>query len=733
MSSARRTRFAGTLVLLLVAVGCGGGGGGGGTTPTPPVGPIEIVSNRLGTLICLEILAAAEPGVEVERTALSADGLLAAVGDAAGNVSLFEADSGARRFRVSLPAPGTRFDATPSEGHANGFGRRVVGLVFLPGDSELLAVNGYGTLVRYAVSDGQAVQTTLLPSAVARIAVNAAGTRLAVGTDRGGIEEFSLPGLTPTRTFRAADGLAPVHLLRYGPGDATLLSALSDFTPPGEPGAPPAGPPLDAGLTRWDATGGAPLLQPGTIDGSASAFEDDGLGALVVGREDGRGLLLNRDTGAETAAGLDLHGGLVPILAGGQAHAVTCGFFGLALLRLGDRAVVAYAPLPLGFPPFTPRSLASRAGGDRFCVGRQDGTAAVYHYVPRPSPEPIGVTPRDEVLGTAFGATLRVVADLVGHADRVEEIAVSRDGNFVLSRDRSGMLIAWDRTPPVVTLLQQPGAARTRATAVSASLGTCPASPRLTFGPDGTTALATTATGTVLRIAMPAGTVLSTITVMNGATPIDVHLALDTAPDTMLVTSTQGGVFGANAAGVVQQVITPETPTGAGEVSPVLVSTLRHAPSQPAVLFAPDRFVPDLGDTQPAVLLDPISLNAQATLNHEYDASQFAFLGGGAGMLMAGRGGYHRFRAFDNTLTLVREAIDGPTHGVAATGGSFVLGLRGAHLQLLRDQGGQVEFSDLVAHGMGGTALGIVGSPVDGRARIRCGSGRIREVRVEAP
>ncbi len=722
----------GACVLLLLAAGCGSGGGGR-APPAPPAGPIEIVSNHVGTLICLKVLSAAEAGAEIERTALSADGTLAAVGDASGNVSLFESDTGALRTRVTLPEPGDRFDATPSEGFANGNGRRVTGVVFLPATAEFLAVNGYGTLATYGVAGGPPSAVSELPTAVSRIAVNAAGTRLAVGSDLGGIAEFALPGLAPVRTYRAADGLAPVRLLRYGPGDATLLSALADFIPPGEPGSPPVGPPLDGGLTRWDTGTGAALLSPGTLDGSVSAFEENSLGMLIVGREDGRGVFLDRDTGAEAVTGLSLHGGLGPLLAGGQAHAVTCGFFGLALLRLPDRLPVVHAELPAGESPFTPRSLSSLGADDRFCVGRQDGTAAVYEYIPRVSPLPIGVSLRDEVLGAAFGATLRLTAELIGHADRVEEIAVSRDGNLLLSRDRSGKLIAWDRSSEVVILLRQPGAAGLGATAVATSLGTCPSSQRLTFGPDGTTALATTSAGTVLRIAMPAGTVTTTITVMNGATPINVHLAIDTAPDTMLVASTLGGVFRANAAGVVQQVIAADKATGAGEESPVLVSTLRHAPQAGAVLFAPDRYVLDLGDTQAATLLDPATLVAQATINQEYERAQFAFLANGAGMLLAGAEGYHRLRLLDNALNLLRERIDGPTHGTTTVGGGLLLGLRGPHVQLIRDQGGQLELSGVMPHGLGGSALGIIGSPVSGRAWVRSGTGQILEIGVETP
>ena len=135
-----RVRVALLLLAALSLTACGKSSGGApAAAPAEGAGPFTLAAGPFGTLTRLRNLVAAEPGQAAERTAFSSDGALVAVGDAAGHVSVYEAPTGIRRFVVMLPAPGNRFVGTASEGFANGLGRRILGLAFLPGNGELIA------------------------------------------------------------------------------------------------------------------------------------------------------------------------------------------------------------------------------------------------------------------------------------------------------------------------------------------------------------------------------------------------------------------------------------------------------------------------------------------------------------------------------------------------------------------------------------------------------------------
>ena len=448
-----RVRIALFLLAALALTTCGGSPGG---MPAEGAGPFTLAAGPFGTLTRLRDLVAAELGQAAERTALSSDGTLVAVGDAAGHVSLYEAATGIRRFVVTLPAPGNRFDGTPSEGFANGLGRRILGLAFLPGDTELIAINGYGALVRFAVLDGAISVATELPGVVACLGLHPAGDRLAIGTDRGAIEEYLVPALTLARTYRAADDSHVVHLVRYASDGASLLTALADYDPAADGEVVPGPGAVNGGLTRWSTATGARLIRYAGPPGSASAFDSVATGNTIAGVEDGVGHVYNA-AGTEIATSFELWAGTGEITSGGQAHAAFCSSRAVGVLRLVDRRVVAYSKDSLHTSPLTPRSFSSAPTTNRFVVGHQDGSAAVMEFAANGVPSAAAIVPKAQALGTANGATLHVTAELTGHATSVVELAVSPSGRFLASRDREGHVLAWDLSGRAPTLSREEG------------------------------------------------------------------------------------------------------------------------------------------------------------------------------------------------------------------------------------------------------------------------------------
>ncbi len=722
-----RGRLVVLLGLLGVAAGCGSGGG----TPAAPAGPFTLVSGPLVTLVCLRELPAAAPGASVERTALAPDGSMVAVGNDAGHVRVFDPVSGTQTSALTLPVPGTRWNGTPSGQFAVGYGLQLTGLAFLAGGAELLAVNGYGTLVRSAAADGTVLATTELPVAVACIAVNAAGTHLAVGTDRGAIEEFALPGLAPVRTYRAPDDAGLVRFLRYGPGDTTLLSALHHYNPEDDIVGGLTGTVLNGGLTRWDTATGALDLRFGGPFGTASAFQDPGTSEVLAGTEGRVGHVFHGTTGAALQDGFELHAGLGPIMVGGGVHAASCGFRSMVVVRAADRALIARADRGARLSRFTPRSFSSATATGRYAVGRQDGTAAVYEVTALAAPQLPQIVALDDLLGSAAGIALRVTGELVGHIDQVVEIAVSHDGRFVLTRDASGQVLVWE--PPIAPVTLKPGeTASTTVTALGTNLGICPKSPaRITFGPSGDTALARTASGDLLRIALPAGTVTQTVQVMQGAAPVDVRAALDVDASRMLVASRQGGLFECNASGLVLQVLVADEPVGPDLPVPMPFSTLMHWPDG-QILVAPRAFQPDLGGTQAPAFFDTVSLTAGSQLMEPYKDGRFAPLAGGSACVLGERFGRRGLLVYTAPTWLPQAGANraAPGQGFSGIGGGSLLGAHGTHLQVLREQAGAI-VSGALAHGFAARATAFGGSDVSGRGYVGLANGQVMEISAD--
>ncbi len=724
-----RGRIALLMLAALSLTTCGGAPGG---APSEGAGPFTLAAGPFGTLTRLRNLVAAEFGQAAERTALSSDGALVAVGDAAGHVSLFEAATGIRRFVATLPVPGNRHVGTPSEGFANGLGQRVLGLAFLPGNVELIAINGYGTLVRIAVLDGALSGATEFPGAVVCLGLHPAGDRLAIGTDRGAIEEYVFPALTLVRTYRPADDAHVVHLARYAPGGDSLLTALADYDPADDGEVVLGGGPPNGGLTRWDTATGARLIRYAGPPGSATAFDTVGTGNTVAGVDHGVGHLYDA-AGTEIAMGFELWAGTGEITSGGQAHAAFCSARAVGVLRLADRRVVAYSKDPLHTNPLTPRSFSSMPTMNRFVVGHQDGSAAVMEFAANAIPSAAAIVPKAQALGTANGATLLVTAELTGHATSVVELAVSPSGRFLASRDRDGHVMAWDLAGRPAAFLRGADTETRMVAAVPVGLGVCPPSAaRITFGPGEQTLLARNDLGALLRIALPGATIQATVQVMNGAQPVAVRSAIDISAAEMLVSSEAGGLFVCDMNGAVQQTLVADQVTAATDPLPIPFTTLLPWPGGSLILVAPQQYIPDLGNTRQATLYDATDWSVASQVPHGYIGGRFTPLQGGNVMVLGET--YERrglaFLSAPNWSTLAATGKAAARKGFAGIGGGLLLGADGAHISLVREQVGSLVQARL-PHGQLAQSTAFGGSEATARCYLGLANGLILEIATE--
>lgn len=737
MSRPRRRHAAGGWGLLaLLGVGlaaCGGGGSG----PPAPAGPFRLVDGPLARLTRLRDLGAAEAGVPVEATALSPDGGLVAVGDALGRVSLFEAATGLRRFVVTLPPPDARWVGTPSEGYAHGLGRRVVGLAILAATPQVLAVNGLGTVVRLALADGSASAPVALPVAVAALSVDEPGDRLVVGTDRGAVEEFALSTLAPTRTYRPADDAGLAHFVRHGPAGATLLTALSDYDPLADAEGGGPGPGVsNAGLTRWSTATGLRDLRLGGPPGTASAFEAPGPAApIVAGTMEGHGVLFDA-TGVPLAEAAPFFQRVAPVAAGAETLAVAATPLRVCLVRLADRAVVAQSRDPLHPSPLVPRSLSSAAAAGRFALGHQDGSAAVFEVELLPAPIAPGFVARDQPLGSALGASLRVSGELVAHAARVEEVAVSPSGRFVGTRDASGQVYFWDTAAfgaPAAAKPARPAAAP-RLVAGPLLVGQCPAGgTRIRFDAAEATALVLVSPAELARVALPAGTVLATVAPQQGGSPLAVCAALDVGPGAMLVADEDGGLYACDGAGAVVQVLVPAVAPVDEAALGVPFGTLMHWPDGQRILAAPTEVDPALGTTQRITFVDRATGQPVSVSNHAYLGGAFAPFDGGGALVLAERseGRGLSVLADGPTWPVVATASRlAPRHGPAGVGGGLLLGADHDRVVLIRVQGGQF-LTGALPHAGGAAASAFGGSAASAQAFLGLSNGRVLRLQAE--
>jgi len=320
------------------------------------------------------------------------------------------------------------------------------------GDGRVVASGGEDKILRtWAVAEGQALAQSTLPTAITGVALDAAGTTVAVSSD------------LIVRQFDLATVAGKPALVAHQDSHGHTKNATAVAMASAGRGMVTVG--LDRTLRHWFAARGPVRTELAGHTGPvyASAFSpDDKLLATAGGDHTVR--LWNLETGA--AAGM----------LEGHTHQVTGVSFNPQVKQLASTSLDGTLRV---WP------LEGDAEVRIFRDGVQGGLLAVDIT---PNGNGIAVVGRDRRWRLLARDTLKPVRDLPGHANPIYAVTFNGSGNRAVTLDRSGKLFLWDSTNGNVRFHQQLPVRRATS---------------LAFAPDGSEVFVAGSDKRVLKIVIP--------------------------------------------------------------------------------------------------------------------------------------------------------------------------------------------------------------------------------------
>jgi hypothetical protein len=518
------------------------------------------------------------------------------------------------------------------------------------------------------------------------MAVHEATDRLAVGTDLGGIQEFSLSSFAFLRENRIEDDHGEGHFVRYLPDGTGLLSALRDYDPAADGDAGGGGTIFDAGLTLWNAATGLRQTRFGGPPGTAGALFEPGSGRILAGTQEGIGAGFDLG-GAPVAGSFPIYLAPALISAGGSTQVVSLHRSRIRILRAPDFLRVWEGEDP-GLPsPMNPATLGSSEAAPYFSVGRRDGTVAVYRYDPTPGADGSGrASPVDQDLGAALGVTVHVSRELIGLSTAVREITPSPSGRYLATRDDAGSAVLWDLAPPA-PVHAGPGVAGVLPGVVATSIpGGAPLCPphaaTFSYGPGEQSLWRVNEDGSLTRFDLPAMTNPLPVQPTDLGAPFSAVAALEAAPGQLVVAADDGSVRLCDPTGNALQMIVAPT----NGPTPHPFRTLLLHPDGQRVFAAPDEYVPEFGQQEPIQVFQVGTWQRVGACFHPFTNGTLAFAQNG-GLVVLGERYERRGIAFFDGLGLGQISEGSPLAPRAGFGGpigDLVLGAEAASLTLLR-------------------------------------------------